>query len=93
MGPKIGAFANSHYDSSQLETLGANLALALLDYSEPALQSKAAADLAAAQQIPKRAAMVRSPESDMTSSLSDAGHEVSLVHTPLRYIFRGTVQA
>ena len=80
MGPKTGAFANSHYDSSQLEALGANLALALLDYSDPALQSKAATDLAAAQQNPRKAAMVRSPESDMTTSLSDAAQEVSTAH-------------
>ena len=76
MGPKTGALAGRHYDSSQLEALGANLALALLDHSDPALQARAAADLAAAQTAPRRAVVGRPLEAEATSSASDAGQEV-----------------
>ena len=78
MGPDMGAFAGSHYDSSQLEALGANLALALLDYSDPALLAQAASDLAAMQQAPRRAAALGRPQdAEIQSSISDAGHDVS----------------
>lgn len=81
MGPNTGGFAGSHYDSSQLEALGANLALALLDYSDPALLAKAATELMARQQAPKRAPLNRSQEAGISSSSSSsvAGTEVRTV--------------
>ena len=79
MGPASGAFAGSHYDSSQLEALGANLALALLDYSDPALLAKAAAELTARQQAPRKAPLGRPQEAGISSSSSLAGSEVRTV--------------
>lgn len=55
-GPNTGAFAGSHYDTSQLESIGANLALALLDYSDPVQATKATSDMKTALQAPEQVA-------------------------------------
>jgi len=73
-GPDTGAFVGTHYDTSQLESIGANLALALLDYSDPVQATQAA------QQVPRQPAAAghQAPECDCESSgsLSDGGTAV-----------------
>lgn len=80
-GPDTGALAGSHYDTSQLETIGANLALALLDYSDPDKAAQAAADLSrAAQQARQQTAcVVQGLQCDAQSSgsMSDGAAAVS----------------
>ena len=79
-GPDTGALAGSHYDSAQLESIGANLALALLDYSDPGKAAQAAADLrkAAQQQQERPAPDVQGLQCDAESngSMSDGAAAV-----------------
>ena len=79
-GPDTGAFAGTHYDTSQLESIGANLALALLDYSDPVQATQAATAMKTAQQVPRQAAAAgdQAPDCDCESSgsLSDGGTAV-----------------
>ncbi len=76
-GPDTGAVAGTHYDTSQLESIGANLALALLDYSDPVQATQAATAMKTAQQIPRQPAAAghQAPDCDCESSgsLSDGG--------------------
>ena len=81
-GPDTGALAGSHYDMSHLESLGAHLALALLDYSDPGKSAQAAAAMRqAVQQAPQQPAPgVQSRQSDGESSecsISDGATAVS----------------
>ena len=80
-GPDTGALAGSHYDTSQLESIGANLALALLDYPDPDKAAQAAAVLSrAAQQARQRPApVVHDLQCDAESggSMSDGTAAVS----------------
>lgn len=80
-GPNTGTFAGTHYDTSQLESIGANLALALLDYSDPVQLTQAATAMKTAQQVPREPAGgdQQGDERDCESSgsLSDAGTAVS----------------
>ncbi len=79
-GPDTGVFAGTHYDTSQLESIGANLALALLDYSDPMQATQAATAMKTAQQVPRQPAAAghQAPECDCESSgsLSDGGTAV-----------------
>ncbi|DBA97263.1 TPA: hypothetical protein ACH3X1_015010 [Trebouxia sp. C0004] len=76
-GPDTGAFAGTHYDTSQLESIGANLALALLDYSDPVQATQAATAMKTARQVPRQpaAAGLQAPECgcESSGSLSDGG--------------------
>ena len=80
-GPDAGALAGSHYDTAQLESIGANLALALLDYSDPHKAAQAAADLrkVAQQQQEQPALFVQGLQCDVESngSMSDGAAAVS----------------
>ena len=82
-GPDTGAFGGTHYDTCQLESIGANLALALLDYSDPVQATQAASAMKTAQQAPRQpaAAAGQAPECDCESSgsLSDGGTAVCKV--------------
>ncbi len=87
-GPNTGRFAGSHYDTSQLESIGANLALALLDYSDPLQVARAAGDMKTAKQAPQQpvvGSQGRASDCESSGSLSDGDAEVS-VHMPLGYI-------
>ena len=81
-GPNTGALAGRPYDTSQLETIGANLALALLDYSDPLQVSQALAHLHKAHRPPPQpaaAAAAGQEQCDLESSgsLSDEAAMVS----------------
>ena len=80
-GPDSGALAGSHYDTSQLESIGANLARALLDYSDPDKSAQAAADMQkAAQQARQQPAPVVQGlqcDGESSGSMSDGGAAVS----------------
>ena len=86
-GSDTGALAGSHYDTSQLECIGANLALALLDYSDPNKAAQAAADISrAAQQVQQQPApIVQGLQCDAESSgsTSDDAAAVSCADAPM----------
>lgn len=67
-GPDTGALAGSHYDMAHLESLGANLALALLDYSHP---DKAAQAAQQALHQPALPAQSRQCDGEFSGSMSD----------------------
>ena len=80
-GPNTGTFAGTHYDTSQLESIGANLALALLDFSDPVQLTQAATAMKTAQQVPRQPAAGGQQEAERdwesSGSLSDAGTAVN----------------
>lgn len=81
-GPDTGALAGSHYDTSQLESIGAKLALALLDYSDPDKSAQAAAAMSRAvqraQQQPAAVSHGLQCEAESSGSMSDGAAAVSL---------------
>ena len=84
-GPDTGALAGSHYDTSQLESIGANLALALLDYSDPDKAAQATADMSrAAQQVQQQPApFVQGLQCDAESSGSMSDGVAAVSYTDL----------
>lgn len=84
-GPDTGALAGSHYDTSQLESIGAKLALALLDYSDPDKSAQAAAAMSrAVQQARQQPAPVSHGlqcEAESSGSMSDGTAAVSCTDT------------
>lgn len=86
-GPDTGAFAGSHYDTSQLESIGANLALALLDYSDPDQAAQAAADMKRAvqrvQQQPAPVVQGLQCDAESSGSMTDGTAAVSRADVPM----------
>lgn len=76
-GPDTGALAGSHYDTSHLESLGAHLALALLDYSDPDKSAQTAAAMGQAAQQRAQGVPSRQCDGDPSGSLSDGTTAVS----------------
>ena len=92
-GPNTGALAGSHYDTNQLESIGANLALALLDYSDPDKSAQAAAGMQRAAQQGQRqpALLVKSLQCDRESSgsMSDDAAAVNHADSAVHEVARG----
>ena len=86
-GPDTGALAGSHYNTSQLESIGANLALALLDYSDPDKAAQAAADInRAAQQMQQQLAPIvqgLQRDAESSGSISYEAAAVSRADAPM----------
>ena len=81
-GPNTGKFAGTHYDTNQLESIGVNLAMTLLDYSDPVKASQAMQHMQTVQQAASKLVMGSSPvgprRCGSSASVSDGSAAVSV---------------